>query len=106
MAFKRISTDEAKQMIEAGSSEEPPLMMQIVDIRDDQSYAAGHIETAIHLHNANLQDFIQNAEYDSPLMVYCYHGHMSQSAAAYLAEQGFTQTYSLDGGYEAWINNQ
>ena len=93
-------------MMEAASSETPPLMVQIVDIRDDQAYAAGHIETAIHLHNANLQEFIQNAEYDFPLMVYCYHGHMSQSAAAYLAEQGFTQTYSLDVGYEALINNQ
>lgn len=104
MNFKRISVDEAQRIMMAAAVKNPPQPLQIVDIRDDQSYAAGHMENAIHLDNANLQEFIQNGEFDSPLLVYCYHGHMSQSAAAYLAEQGFTRTYSLDGGYEAWEN--
>jgi thiosulfate sulfurtransferase len=34
--------------------------------------------------------------------VCCYHGNSSQGAAQYFAEQGFTQAYSLDGGYEMW----
>jgi thiosulfate sulfurtransferase len=34
--------------------------------------------------------------------VYCYHGNSSQSAAAYLAEQGFEATFSIDGGYETY----
>jgi len=38
--------------------------------------------------------------------VVCYHGISSQSAAAYLAEQGFRDTYSLDGGFEAWLSAQ
>lgn len=76
--------------------------VQIVDIRDDESYAAGHIDKAFHLHNSNLQQFIMEADPDKPTLVYCYHGHMSQGAAAYLAEQGFADTYSLDGGFEAW----
>ena len=104
MNFKRISVDEAQRIMEDVAAKNPPQTLQIVDIRDDQSYASGHMENAIHLDNVNLQEFIQNAEFDSPLLVYCYHGHMSQSAAAYLAEQGFTRTYSLDGGYEAWEN--
>ena len=106
MNFKRISVDEAQRIMEDVAAKNPPQRLQIVDIRDDQSYASGHMAMAIHLHNTNLQEFIQNAEFDVPLLVYCYHGHMSQSAAAYLAEQGFTQTYSLDGGYEAWKNRQ
>ncbi len=76
--------------------------MQIVDIRDDQSYARDHIDTAVHLHDSNLQEFIDNADLKAPVLVYCYHGLTSQSAAAYLAEQGFSDTYSLEGGFEAW----
>ena len=97
MNFSRISVSEAKALVkEQGDS------IQIADIRDEESFAAGHIPGATHLHNSNLQEFIQNADPELPLVVCCYHGHMSQSAAAYLAEQGFRETYSLDGGYEAW----
>lgn len=35
-------------------------------------------------------------------MVVCYHGNSSQSAAAYLVSQGFSDVYSLDGGFELW----
>ena len=49
-----------------------------------------------------LQDFIDNADVEAPVLIYCYHGNLSQGAAAYLAEQGFKHAYSLDGGYEAW----
>lgn len=76
--------------------------VQVVDIRDEESYRQGHIAGAFHLHNSNIQDYIQEADPESPLLVCCYHGHMSQSAAAYLSEQGFRETYSLDGGFEAW----
>jgi thiosulfate sulfurtransferase len=36
------------------------------------------------------------------VVVVCYHGNSSQSAAAYLASQGFSDVYSLDGGFELW----
>lgn len=99
--FKRISVDEAQQLIA-----EQAAQVQIVDIRDDESYENGHIESAFHLHNSNLQEFISSADPEQPLLVYCYHGHMSQGAAAFLAEQGFGETYSLDGGYEAWSERE
>jgi rhodanese-related sulfurtransferase len=39
---------------------------------------------------------------DAPLIVSCYHGNSSQGAAAYLVGQGFSEVYSLDGGFELW----
>jgi thiosulfate sulfurtransferase len=79
-----------------------PGRVQIADIRDDQAHLQGHIDSAVHLYNSNLQEFIEGAGLDAPLLAYCYHGLMSEGAAAYLAEQGFLNTYSLDGGYAAW----
>ncbi len=102
MNFKRIGVEEARNLISA-STDKP---VQIVDIRDDASFAAGHIETATHLHGSNVQEFVDDADPEAPLLVYCYHGNMSQSAAAYFADQGFAEAYSLDGGYEAWAQDK
>ena len=45
---------------------------------------------------------IAAADLDAPLVVVCYHGNSSQSAAAYFIQQGFSDVYSLDGGFELW----
>ena len=74
----------------------------VVDIRDPQSFANGHIRGARHLDNHSLAGFIAGADFAAPLLVVCYHGNSSQSAAAYLAHQGFEEVYSLDGGFELW----
>ena len=64
----------------------------IVDIRDPHSFANGHISGSRHLDNRSLPDFIAAADLDHPLIVTCYHGHSSQSAAAYLVNQGFSRS--------------
>ena len=97
MNFTRISVEEAVELIR-----DNPETAQIVDIRDDQSFETKHIDSAVHLHNSNLPEFLDQADLEAPLLVYCYHGHMSQSAAAFLAEHGFKQVFSIDGGFEAW----
>lgn len=92
--FKRISPEQAQTLREHGGV--------FVDIRDSHSYANGHIAGSAHLDNHSLPDFIASADLDQPLIVTCYHGHSSQSAAAYLVNQGFSDVYSLDGGFELW----
>lgn len=74
----------------------------MVDIRDPQTYALSHISGSQHLDNHSISDFIRGADLDAPLVVVCYHGNSSQSAAAYLVSQGFSDVYSLDGGFELW----
>ena len=97
MNFTRISVEEAVELVR-----DNPETAQIVDIRDDQSFETKHIDSAVHLHNSNLPEFLDQANLEAPLLVYCYHGHMSQIAAAFLAEHGFKQVFSIDGGFEAW----
>lgn len=92
--FKRIDPVTAHQLRLDGAV--------VVDIRDPHSFANGHIRGARHLDNHSLADFIAGADFAAPLLVVCYHGNSSQSAAAYLAHQGFEEVYSLDGGFELW----
>ncbi|MFJ3077889.1 MULTISPECIES: thiosulfate sulfurtransferase GlpE [Pseudomonas] len=92
--FKRIPPEQALALRAQGAV--------VVDIRDPQAYAAGHITGARHLDNHSVADFIRNADLDAPTLVVCYHGNSSQSAAAYLVGQGFSDVYSVDGGFELW----
>lgn len=96
MNFTRISVTQAQELLTTQPA------TQVVDVRDEASFGQGHIENARHVHNSNVQEFLAEADMSQPLIVCCYHGNMSQSAAAYFAEQGFASSYSLDGGFEAW----
>ena len=98
MNFSRIGWQEARAML-AEYGEDG---VHIVDVRDEGAYEAGHVENAIHLSGSNVEEFVQTADPDKPVLVYCYHGNSSQSAAAYLAEQGFDAAFSIDGGYETY----
>ncbi|GGK02140.1 thiosulfate sulfurtransferase GlpE [Pseudomonas matsuisoli] len=92
--FKRITPEQAQAMREQGAT--------FVDIRDPNSFGAGHISGSTRLDNQNLGDFIAAADLDHPLVVVCYHGHSSQGAANYLIGQGFSDVFSMDGGFELW----
>lgn len=74
----------------------------VVDVRDPATFAALHIAGSRHLDNHSLHAFIQGADLDAPTVVVCYHGNSSQGAAAYLISQGFSDVYSMDGGFELW----
>lgn len=93
--FTSISIQQAKVLLEDHNA-------QCLDIRDVASYQQGHIPQAHLIDNSNIAQWIKSASKETPVIVYCYHGNSSQPAAQYLYEQGFTEAYSMDGGFEAW----
>lgn len=93
-AFKHIDIAGTKALQEKGA--------KIFDIRDAQSFSNGHIEGAVHLSNENLQQLVTETSVDDSVVIYCYHGISSQQAAQYFVSQGFEEVYSMDGGFEAW----
>ncbi|MEO2281770.1 thiosulfate sulfurtransferase GlpE [Pseudoalteromonas pernae] len=95
MAYKHISVAQTRELLDNDN-------VVIADIRDPNSFAAGHIPSAEHLNNSNIGEFMLHKEYDQPIIVVCYHGISSQGAAGYLAEQGFDDVYSMDGGFSVW----
>lgn len=93
--FECISVQQAQVLLANGNA-------LLVDIRDPQSFAAGHASGAFHLTNNSLNALITGNDLHTPVLVMCYHGNSSKSAAQYLLTQGFKQAYSIDGGFEAW----
>lgn len=96
--FTIISVEQAHQQLQ-----QPNVVL--VDIRDPQSFQTGHVPGAIHLTDRTLVQFLQQYDYDTPVMVMCYHGISSQGAAQYLLHQGFEAVYSIAGGFEAWARS-
>lgn len=95
-SVRHISLTEAHQ---EWASDTSPVF---VDIRDPQSFQAGHIPNAQPLNNDNISDFLANTDKDTHVIVVCYHGISSQQAALVLESQGLTQVSSMDGGFTAW----
>jgi thiosulfate sulfurtransferase len=95
MDIPQIQIHDAKQKLDEKES-------LFVDIRDPASYGQAHIPGAIHLHDGNVQEFVQNAAKEKPIVVYCYHGNSSLGATAFLIEKGFKNVASMSGGFEAW----
>ena len=97
--FAHISVQETQNKLLEG-------VVRIVDIRDEAAFAAGHIKDSTHLTNGSLHSFMSGVEFETPVIVCCYHGISSQQAAQFLIHQGFEEVYSLDGGFEAWRKEQ
>lgn len=94
MSFQRIDVNAARELRQQGAV--------LVDIRDQLSFERAHLRDSSPLSNANVQEFLQQVEYETPVLVLCYHGNSSQSAAQFLVEKGLERVYSVDGGFTLW----
>ena len=95
VGYSEIDINNVKEMLDNNSA-------NIVDIRDPESHAKGSIPTAINLDGQKLIDFVRQGDKNKPLVVYCYRGNSSKEAAKYLSNLGFSEVYSMVGGFEAW----
>ena len=93
--FQHISLAAADSLLQAGAA-------RLVDIRDPASFRSAHAPGAFHLTNDTLVSFMQQTDFETPVLVMCYNGHSSQGAAQYLVNQGFTEVYCVDGGFGGW----
>ena len=78
----------------------------VIDIRDSSTFSEAHISGAIQLDQTSIEPFLENTEKESALVIYCYHGISSQSAASFFIEQGFSRVHHIAGGFEAWRQHE
>ena len=72
--------------------------LTLFDTRDAASFAAGHMDGAEPLADADLRQRSRR----SPILVYCYRGNSSRDVCQLIAGLGFTRVYNLVGGWQAW----
>jgi rhodanese-related sulfurtransferase len=76
----------------------------LVDVREQNEYAAGHLPGAIHIGKGVIERDIEVQAPDptTPLVLYCGGGFRSALAADALQKMGYTNVISMDGGWSGW----
>jgi rhodanese-related sulfurtransferase len=78
--------------------------LTLVDVREDNEWARGHLPGAVHLGKGIIERDIEQAfpDKDAPLVVYCGGGFRSALVADNLQKMGYTNVISMDGGWRGW----
>ncbi|MFL6211168.1 MAG: rhodanese-like domain-containing protein [Pyrinomonadaceae bacterium] len=77
---------------------------RLVDVREDNEWQAGHAAGATHMGRGIIERDIEGRmpDHDAELILYCGGGYRSALAADNLQRMGYTNVYSLTGGWKAW----
>lgn len=75
----------------------------LVDVREDNEFAAGHVKGAVHLGKGVIERDIETQVPDkkTTLVLYCGGGFRSALVADNLLKMGYQNPISLDGGWKA-----
>lgn len=75
----------------------------VLDVRENDEYAEGHIEGAVHIPLGELQDRLSELKKFKKLYVICYSGARSSSACRVLSKiSPETSVVNVSGGMSAW----
>jgi rhodanese-related sulfurtransferase len=74
----------------------------VIDVRTASEYAAGNLPCARNIALNHLLERIAEVPTDRPVILYCKSGLRSTIAASLLREQGRTNLFNLQGGFQAW----
>lgn len=93
-----ISVQEAKLLMESGSP------LRVIDVREVDEFAICRLPGA---ELVPLSAFAEQYSRHLPspeerILLYCHHGMRSMRAAEYLAQRGYCNVSSINGGIEAW----
>lgn len=93
---REVSVDETLERTQDGAV--------LVDVREDNEWEAGHAKGAIHLGRGIIERDIvgKYPEKDTELILYCGGGFRSALSADMLQKMGYTNVWSMAGGWSAW----
>ena len=101
--------NEAKGRIKQVHASELPGILQkdptarLIDTREESEFAAGHVAGAEWIGKGVIERDIESLHPDKaePLYLYCGGGFRSALAADNLQKMGYTNVWSVDGGWRA-----
>jgi rhodanese-related sulfurtransferase len=92
-AGREVSRDEAQELIAEGA--------QVIDVRAEHEWGAGHLAGATHLPLDQLAERTAEIDRERPVILYCRGGNRSSMATAALAEAGYDAA-KLSEGIVGW----
>ena len=98
---KEISVDSTREKLNLGA------LVHFIDIREDHEWLKEHAESAIHLGKGIIERDIEQhvPNHQDEIILYCGGGYRSALAADALQNMGYTNVFSMAGGFKAWVES-
>ncbi len=107
--FLKIVDDAKSRVREVSVAETQARLQQnpqakLIDVREDNEWQTAHAAGATHLGKGIIERDIETAvpDKDTELILYCGGGYRSALASDVLQKMGYTNVFSLAGGWRAW----
>lgn len=78
--------------------------VQVVDVRGENEYKAGHIAGADHVFVGTLQHNLDKISKDKQVVIHCQAGDRATIAYSILKSHGFDNVKNYPGGMKEWVN--
>lgn len=89
--FRQVRVDEVRGLVESGA--------YIIDVREANEYAAGHIKTAINIPLSQLRERLDEIPTDRPVYLHCRSAQRSYNACLALQGRNFRNIYNISGSF-------
>ena len=95
---RELTIDDVKRKLDGGGA------FHLIDVSEESEWARGHLPRAQHLGRGILERDIETAipDTNAEIVLYCGGGFRSALAAENLQKMGYTNVWSMDGGYRGW----
>lgn len=96
--IKEMDIDQLKTLQSSGEK------FTLIDVREDNEWTARHAAGALHISKGVIERDIESkvAQKDAKLVLYCAGGSRSALAADALMKMGYSNVFSLAGGFGAY----
>jgi rhodanese-related sulfurtransferase len=96
--IKEVTVAEARDRLAANPN------AKLIDVREDNEWNAAKAADAVHLGKGIIERDIETSVPDNSteLILYCGGGYRSALAADVLQKMGYTNVFSMAGGWKAW----
>ncbi len=96
--IREVTVDETQQRMSANPE------AKLFDVREDNEWQAAHASGASHIGKGIIERDIEERVPDksTEVILYCGGGFRSALAADVLQQMGYTNVFSMAGGWKAW----
>ncbi|MDN6470266.1 MAG: rhodanese-like domain-containing protein, partial [Enterococcaceae bacterium] len=103
--YLKIMVKRSAKMLTEEEFKETMRKAQVIDVREKDTFDAGHILGARSMPYSMLKTTIGSLRKDQPVYLYDQKKALSIRAANLLRKNGYTDIYILKGGYDGWTGN-
>lgn len=89
--YRQVPVSAVRGLVESGAC--------IIDVREENEYAAGHLTTAKNIPLSQLRDRLDEIPKDQPVYLHCRSSQRSYNAVMALQGRGFQNVWNISGSY-------